>query len=226
MPSPDLISLGSLLGKVSDDNRRANSIKAPSEIKLAQTRTRDYRISDEAGNVLFVVFDLFVLFVLFVVSNLIWTSVRFKELYSRIPALLLSTMKCLILVAILLSVGLAHGYNCPEEGIHFDDDTIDCNMTVESWEDCGMFHDNQSCWHRFGLLSLRHNSYCHLLKFWKEACGFYWRPTYALLSWHHFKRVNSNMLHFQLHENSCGYWSLGTHGNSPNLCQQQQPWWW
>merc|ERR1719264_220103 len=56
---------------------------------------------------------------------------------SRIPALLLSTMKCLILVAILLSVGLAHGYNCPEEGIHFDDDTIDCNMTVDSWEDCG-----------------------------------------------------------------------------------------
>ena len=71
MPSPDLISLGSLLGKVSDDNRRANSIKAPSEIKLAHTHTRDYRISDEAGNVLFVVFDLFVLFVLFVVSNLI-----------------------------------------------------------------------------------------------------------------------------------------------------------
>ena len=119
---------------------------------------------------------LFIVLPLFVVSHRILTSVRFKELYSRIPALLLSTMKCLILVAILLSVGLAHGYNCPEEGIHFDDNTIDCNMTVESWEDCGMFHDNQSCWHRFGLLSLRHNSYCHLLKFLKKAGILYFRP--------------------------------------------------
>ena len=51
-------------------------------------------------------------------------------------------MKCLILVGILLTLGLAQGYNCPEEGIHFDDETIDCNMTVESWEDCGMCDDN------------------------------------------------------------------------------------
>ena len=95
---------------------------------------------------------LFIVLPLFVVSHRILTSVRFKELYSRIPALLSSTMKCLILVAILLSLGLAQGYNCPEEGIHFDDDTIDCNMTVESWEDCGMCGDNQSYhgWHRFG----------------------------------------------------------------------------
>ena len=53
-------------------------------------------------------------------------------------------MKYLILVAILLSLGLAQGYNCPEEGIHFDDETIDCNMSVESWEDCGMCDDNPS----------------------------------------------------------------------------------
>ena len=58
-------------------------------------------------------------------------------------------MKHLIIVAALLSLGLAQDqprYSCPEEFVTFRGNTISKITGVMSWEDCGAIYCNKVSW--------------------------------------------------------------------------------
>ena len=48
-------------------------------------------------------------------------------------------MKCLIFATVLLLIGLAQGYSCPEVDVDFEGNDISMVPNVASWEDCGMY---------------------------------------------------------------------------------------